>query len=151
VMSYVNAPATLAKLVGADNVQAGFQQIAGTISTNYLLDPVADRDKPPLIEHARIMQQYGGPPINSLSVYGQTLAELTVETLKIACKNGDMTRQGVMNAAESVKDFAPSLIYPGIKIGLGKDDHFAIQSLVPTEIQASGVLKALTTEPISVE
>ena len=151
VQSYVNSPSTLAALVGGDaGAAAGFETIGGTISTNYLLDPVADKDSGPLVEHTRIMAQFGGPPVGNLSIYGQSLAELVVETLSIACDNGDMTRAGLLEAAESVQGFSPSLVPEGIEINLGPEDHFAIQALIPTQIEATGVLTPLG-DPISVE
>ncbi len=154
VQSYVNAATTLASLVGggreAAQIQEGFQQIAGTISTNYLLDPVADKDAPALVEHKRILDTYSGGSVGNLSVYAQSLAELVVETLKRACDNGDMTRAGVLKAAESIKGFRSSVLLEGIEFNLGATDHFAIQALVPIEVQADGVLKPLG-ETISVE
>jgi len=155
VQSYVNSATQLASLVGGgsapEQIQAGFQELAGTISTNYILDPVASASDPAIVEHKRIMETYGGPPLSTLSVYAQSLAELMVETLRIACENNDMTRAGVMKAAESIKGFAPSLLLPGIKINTSDKDHFAIQALLPTEIQADGTLKPLAAKPISVE
>jgi branched-chain amino acid transport system substrate-binding protein len=155
VESYVNSATQLASLVGGgtapEQIQAGFADIAGTISTNYILDPVADVDEEPIVEHARILSEYGGGSLTTLSVYAQGLAETAVETLRIACENGDMTRAGVMAAAESLDEFAPSVLLPGITISTSPDDHFAIQSLLPIEVQADGTLEALADEPISVE
>ncbi|MEK7248753.1 MAG: ABC transporter substrate-binding protein [Chloroflexota bacterium] len=152
VQSYVNSATTLATLVGGDaGAAAGFEQIAGTISANYILDPIADADNPAIVEHTRIMGAFGGPPVGSLSVYAQAIAETTVKTLQTACDNGDLTRAGIMAAAESLDGFAPSVILPGISITLSKTDHLALQQLMPVEIQADGTLKALADEPISSE
>ncbi|MEE9285034.1 MAG: ABC transporter substrate-binding protein, partial [Dehalococcoidia bacterium] len=85
IESYVNAPTTLASLVGGDDgVEVGFERIAGTVTTSYILDPIADADDPALVEHARIMDTYSGPPVGSLSVYAQSLGETVVETLNTA-------------------------------------------------------------------
>ncbi|MCS7275620.1 MAG: ABC transporter substrate-binding protein [Dehalococcoidia bacterium] len=151
MMSYVNPPVLTAQLAGGGNREAGLQLVQGTISTNYLLDFIADADKPEMKEHVRIMQTYGGPPIQSLSVYGQSLAELVVETLKRACDAGDMTRQGVMRAAESIRGFRTSLLLPGITINLGPRDHFSIQALMPVQIQPDGTPRPLRDQPISFE
>ncbi len=149
VMSYVNSASLLASLVGGDDgVAAGFERIAGAISNNYLLDPVADADDPAIVEHARILETYGGPSIGNLTVYAQAIAETAVETLKIACDNGDMTRAGVMAAAESIDGFHPTTMLEGIDITISDTDHAAIQSLIPIEIQSDGVLKPLVDEPI---
>ena len=155
VQGYVNSATQLASLVGGgtapEQIQAGFQAIAGAISNNYILDPIAAVGDPAIVEHARIMTEFGGPPLSTLSVYAQSLAELVVETLQVACDSGDMTRAGVMAAAESIEGFAPSVLLPGIEINTSATDHFAIQALLPVEIQADGVLKPLADEPISVE
>ncbi len=150
VMSYVNSAGLVASLVGGDaGVAAGFEAIAGAISTNYLLDPVADAADPAIVEHTRIMADYGGPSVGNLTVYAQAIAETAVETLEIACDNGDMTRAGIMAAAESVTDFHPSIMLAGINLTMSDTDHAAIQSLIPVEIQADGVLEPLVDEPIS--
>lgn len=151
LFSYVNAGSAVAGIVGGGDVTAGFAQIAGAISTNYILDPVADKDDPAIVEHTRIMGAFNGPPVGTLSVYAQAMAETMVKTLQIACDNGDMTRQGIMNAAESLTDFRPTVILPGISITITKTDHAALQDLLPVEVQADGTLKALTDKPISGE
>lgn len=151
MMSYVNPPVLTATIAGGGNAQAGLQLVQGTISTNYLLDYIADADKPEMKEHVRIMQTYGGPQVQSLSVYGQALAELMVETLKRACDAGDLTRQGVMRAAESIRGFRMSVLLPGITVNLGPRDHFAIQALMPVQIQPDGTPRPLRDQPISIE
>ncbi len=133
----------------AAQVKAGFEQIAGTISTNYIRDPIADAANPAMVEHKRIMEKYSGPPLGSLSVYAQSLAELVVKTLQVACTNNDMTRQGVLKAAESIKGFRTTLLLAGIQVDLSPTDHFALQALMPVEIQQTGVLKALADKPIA--
>ena len=149
VMSYVNSASLLASLVGGDDgVPAGFEKIAGAISNNYILDPIADADDPAIVEHARILETYGGPSVGTLTVYAQAIAETAVETLEIACDSGDMTRAGVMAAAESITDFHPSIMLEGINLTISDTDHAAIQSLIPVEIQSDGVLKPLVDEPI---
>jgi branched-chain amino acid transport system substrate-binding protein len=102
-------------------------------------------------EHKRIMETYGGPPVQQLSLYGQALAETAVAILKIACERGDMTRKGVMEAAESIKGFQPTVLIPGITITMSKTDHRAVQALMPAEIQADGTVKWLLDKPISTE
>ncbi len=96
------------------------------------------------------METYNGPPLTNLSVYAQSLAELTVETLQIACDNNDMTREGVRSAAESIQGFSTSVLFPGIEVNTSSTDHFALQALVPTQIEADGTLTALS-DPISIE
>ncbi len=145
VWSYIN-PNTLmgALLGGADGPEAGYQQIAGVIATNFILEAIGDAQDPAMVEHGRIMETYGGPsPVSMFSVYGQTLAELMVETLTIACENGDMTRAGVLAAAESIEGWRSDLYLPGIEVNLGPDDHFAIQTLQPVRFREDGTLEEL--------
>ncbi len=149
VMSYVNSATTLAALVGGDAGPAeGFAQIAGAITNNYVLDAVADADDPAVQDHAKIMADNGGPPVGTLTIYSQAIAETVVQTLEIACENGDLTRAGILAAAESVEGFHPSVLLEGIDVTLGEDDHSAIQSLQPVEVQADGTLKPLTEAPV---
>ena len=94
------------------------------------------------------MGTYGGPIVNTLTVYGQSLAEGVVETLKRSCDS--ITREGVLHAAESLQHFHSSLMLPGVELNLGPKDHYAIQTLQPVEIQKDGTLKDLG-DPIAVE
>ncbi len=153
--SYVNAATNLAALIGGGQepaqIQAGFAELEGIISTNYILDPIADAATPAIVEHTRIMQDFDGPTVSSLSVFGQGLGEFMVHTLEIACENGDMTRAGILAAAESIQGFHPTLLLDGIDINLSADDHYAVQALMPVEIQADGTLSPLADEPINLE
>jgi branched-chain amino acid transport system substrate-binding protein len=144
VWSYVNPNTLMADLAG------GPQNVAGIISTNYLLDPVADVDAPAMVEHKRIMDTYQGGEVAQLTVYGQSLAEITVETLQRACESGDMTRAGILAAAETIDGYRSSVLFEGIEINLSEEDHIALQALVPVEIQADGTLATLG-ETIDVE
>ena len=150
--SYVNAHTTLAGLIGGgsspDQLATGFKELAGTIATNYLLSAVEDASDPAMVEHKRIMESFGGPGVSSLSVYAQSLAELVVETLSKACDN--LNRDGLLAAAESIQGFRSSLLWPGIEINLGPDDHYAIQTLQPVKITAEGTLEEIG-DPISVD
>ncbi len=145
LMSYVNSHTTLASLIGQGTsptqLAAGFKELDGTVLTNYLLSAIEDVDTPAMKEHKRIMQTYNGPSLSTLTVYAQSLAETTVKALSLACNN--LNRKGLLQAAESIKGFAPSVIAPGITIDLGPNDHYAIQALQPVQIQADGTLKEL--------
>lgn len=152
IMSYVNTPSALAADIGggtsADHLLSGFEALDGTITTEYLLNLVEDEGDPALAEHARLMETYDGPPVTTLSIYGQALAETVVETLSRACAN--LTRAGVLEAAESLSNFQPSLLLPGIEITLGPEDHRAIETLQPVRIEADGDL-APVGPPIAAE
>jgi ABC-type branched-subunit amino acid transport system substrate-binding protein len=144
LLSYTTAPSRLASALGggtaADQLLVGFGKLDGAISTQYLLSPVEDEEQRTLAEHARIMQTYSGPAVSSLTVYGQSLAEVLVETVNRSCNN--LTRQGLMEAAESLDGYASSLMRPGIAVKLGDADHRAIQSLQPVMIHADSTITA---------
>ena len=57
-----------------------------------------------MAEHHEIMQKYGGPAPGNFTIFGQVLGEMTVEVLSRTCDN--LTREGLMDAVESLKDFA---------------------------------------------
>ena len=152
LISYVNSPSALAREIGggtlAEQLLKGFEDLNGSISTKYLLSAIDDAEAAPLQEHRRIMETYGGPIVNTLTVYGQSLAEAVVETLKRSCDS--ITREGVLHAAESLQHFHSSLMLPGVELNLGPKDHYAIQTLQPVEIQKDGTLKDLG-DPVAVE
>jgi branched-chain amino acid transport system substrate-binding protein len=145
VVSYVNAHTTMASLIGGgtelEQLGQGFALLDGTIWDNYGLDAVGDADDPAMVEHARIMDTYSGPGLSTLSVYGQGLAEMTVEALSGACDN--LTREGLLQSVESIQGFSPSMFLPGISVSFSSTDHRAIETLQPTRIEADGTLTAV--------
>jgi branched-chain amino acid transport system substrate-binding protein len=151
VLSYINQPSNLASDLGggttAEQIIEGFRLADGVVLTSYLLSAVEDEADPAVVEHIRIMETYEGPDPSSLSIYGQALAETVVETLNRACP--DLTRENVLRAAESLQDFEPSLLLPGIEVSLSESDHRAIQALQFWRINGDGTLKKLG-DPIDV-
>ena len=152
LLSYVNSPSALAREIGggtlAEQLLKGFEELEGSVSTEYLLSAIDHAETPPLQEHKRIMETFGGPTMSRLSIYGQSLAEAVIATLERTCET--ITRETVRLAAETLTDFRSSLMLEGISVKLSGQDHFAIQSLQVVEIQGDGTLKELG-EPVSVE
>jgi branched-chain amino acid transport system substrate-binding protein len=152
LLSYVNSPSALAREIGggttAEQLLKGFEELQGSVSTEYLLSAIDHADTPPLQEHKRIMETYGGPTMSTLSIYGQSLAEAVIATLARTCET--ITRETVRLAAESLTDFRSSLMVDGIAVNLSARDHFAIQSLQVVEIEGDGTFKQLG-EPVSAE
>jgi hypothetical protein len=72
------------------------------------------------------MNKYGGPAPSNFTVYAQTLGELAVEMLSRACDN--LTRQGLMDAIESVRGWKSDLLVEGIDITISDTDHTAIDA-----------------------
>jgi branched-chain amino acid transport system substrate-binding protein len=99
--------------------------LEGTI-TLQALKLAAWTDDPAVAEHYRIMEEYGGPTPTNFTIYAQALGELAVEALSRACDN--LTRQGLMDAVESIKDWHSDLLIDGVNISFSKTDHTAFQT-----------------------
>jgi branched-chain amino acid transport system substrate-binding protein len=113
IMSYVNSDATMFQLVSAKLLEGAL-----TFQSYKLADWT---DDPAIAEHYRIMRDYGGPTPTNFTVYGQSLAELSVEILSRACDN--LTREGLMEAVYSIKDWHSDLLLDGVTITYSKTDH----------------------------
>jgi branched-chain amino acid transport system substrate-binding protein len=83
-------------------------------------------DEPAVAEHHRIMKEYGGPSPTNFTVYAQTLAEVAVEALTRSCD--DLTRQGLMDALESIQDFHSDLFLDDVNVSFSDTDHTGLQS-----------------------
>ncbi len=149
VMSSPNTPSVLARLVGDGNPEVGYRQLAGAILNVYTLEPTMHRNTPELQSLADLSARYGAPPVQPPTIFIAAAAELTMEALRRACQQGDMTREGVLRAARTISDFHPSTLWPGITVTLGPRDPFSIEALQPVEVQADGTLRALTPGPVS--
>jgi branched-chain amino acid transport system substrate-binding protein len=95
-----------------------------TLQANKLSDWT---DDPAVAEHHRIMQKYGDFPPGNFTIVGEAVAFLTVEVLSRTCDN--LTREGVMDAVYSLKDYQGELTLPGITITLSPTDHLAIEAM----------------------
>jgi branched-chain amino acid transport system substrate-binding protein len=84
-------------------------------------------DDPDIAEHHRIMQEYGDYPAGNFTVVGAAAAALTVEALSRTCDN--LTREGLMDAVHSFKDYQGDLTLPGITTDLSPTDHLAIEAM----------------------
>jgi branched-chain amino acid transport system substrate-binding protein len=83
-------------------------------------------DDPAVAEHHRLMSEYGGPSPTNFSVYAQALAEVAVEALSRSCDN--LTREGLMDALESIEDFHSDLFLDGVNISFSETDHTGLQT-----------------------
>jgi ABC-type branched-subunit amino acid transport system substrate-binding protein len=100
--------------------------IKGMVATN--ANKMASwRDTDPAVaQHYEIMQNYGGPTPTNFTIYAQILAEVAVESLKRSCDN--LTREGFMEAIESIKDFHSDLMLDEVNFSFSPTDHVAYQS-----------------------
>jgi branched-chain amino acid transport system substrate-binding protein len=84
-------------------------------------------DDPAVAEHHRIMAEYSDFPPGNFTIVGSAAAALTVEVLGRTCDN--LTRQGVMDAVHSIKDYQGDLTLPGITQTLSPTDHYATEAM----------------------
>ena len=99
--------------------------LEGTISFQ-ALKLAAWTDDPAVAQHYEIMDQYGGPTPTNFTVYAQALAEVAVEALSRSCDN--LTREGLMDAVESIKDWHSDLLIDEVNITFSDTDHTALQT-----------------------
>jgi len=84
------------------------------------------RDDPAVARHYELMQKYDGPAPSNFTIYAQTMAETAVEILKRSCDN--LTREGLMDAVESLQDFHSDLMLDGVNVSFSDIDHTGLQS-----------------------
>jgi len=101
------------------------QLAEGLISFNTFKLPDAT-DDPAIAKHYEIMRQYDGPSPGVFSIYAQLTAEVMIEALSRTCDN--LTRQGLMDAVESLRDYHSDLLLPGVTITISDTDHWTLQA-----------------------
>ena len=82
-------------------------------------------DDPAVAEHYRIMSEYGGPSPTNFTVYAQTVGEVTAEALSRSCDN--LTREGLMDALESIEDFHSDLFIDEVNVSFSATDHRGLE------------------------
>jgi branched-chain amino acid transport system substrate-binding protein len=90
------------------------------------LKMAAWRDDSAVAKHYEIMQKYGGPAPTNFTIYAQVLAETTVEILSRTCDN--LTRDGLMDAVESLQDFHSDLMLDDVTVSFSDTDHTGLQT-----------------------
>jgi len=84
------------------------------------------QDDPAIAGHYDLMQRYGGPMPTNFTVYAQALVETAVEILNRTC--GNLTREGLMDAVHSLKDFQSDLMLDGVNVSFSPTDHTGLQT-----------------------
>jgi len=99
-----------------------------TLQSNKL---ITQTDDPAVAAHIEIMKKYGTITPGNYTEVGQVAGQLMEEVLNRSCNN--LTRRGLMDAVESMRDFAadPSinLGLPGVTITITPDDHLAVEAM----------------------
>jgi len=117
--SYTNSDPILFQFVSPELAE-------GLISFN-AFKPPEDTDDPAIAQHHEIMRDYGGPSSPGVfTVYAQLTAEVLVEALSRTCDN--LTRQGLMDAIESLRDYQSGLVLEGVTITISDTDHYTLQA-----------------------
>jgi len=95
-----------------------------TLQANKLSDWT---DDPAVAEHHRVMKEYGDSVPGNFTIAGQEAAALTVEALRRTCDN--LTREGLMDAVHSFKDYQLELTLPGITMTFSPTDHLGVEEM----------------------
>jgi branched-chain amino acid transport system substrate-binding protein len=117
MLSYINSDEMTFKFASPELME-------GAIS-DQALKLAAWTDDPAVAEHYRIMREYGGPTPSNFTIYAQTLGEVAVEALSRTCDN--LTREGLMDALESIKDWRSDLFIEEVSISFSETDHTGLQ------------------------
>ena len=86
-------------------------------------------DDPAVAEHYRIMKLYGDMAVGNFTIEGQLVGETMVEALTRACNNGDLTRQGLMDAVHTFKEVRGTVGLPELSFTFSPTDHYAIEAM----------------------
>jgi branched-chain amino acid transport system substrate-binding protein len=117
--------------VGSVLTPAGLDKSVGVITTAYLKDPTDKQwdNDPAMKEYLAFLAKYypEAKPIDGSNLYAMVAAQTLVQVLK-QCGN-DLTRENVMKQAANLKDFAPGLLQPGLKINTGPNDFALFDTL----------------------
>ena len=99
-------------LAGAENAEGIVSVVFG--------HQVYETDNPGIKQHREMMAKYGGGAlVSNFTLYGASIAEMTVEALKRA--GPDLTREGFTHAAESIRDWTCSTCLT--PINMSPTDH----------------------------
>jgi branched-chain amino acid transport system substrate-binding protein len=83
-------------------------------------------DEPAIAKHYEIMRDYDGPSPSNFSLYAQALGEVAVEALGRTCDN--LTREGFIDALESIKDYHSDLFLDDVNVSFSETDHTGLES-----------------------
>jgi branched-chain amino acid transport system substrate-binding protein len=121
----------VAASVGSVLTPAGLEKAVGINTVGYFKDPTDKQwdDDPAMKEWRAFMKEYA--PDANLSDASNAYAYLAAQTMVQVLEQcgDDLTRANIMKQATNLKDFAPGLLLPGIKINTGPHDFFPFDQL----------------------
>jgi len=98
---------------------AGSENAEGVVSVVFATQAYHTED-PGVQQHIQIMEQFGqGVPVSNLTLYGQLVAEMTVEALENAGPN--LTRESLVEGAEAIRDWCCSVCL--VPVNFSPTDH----------------------------
>ncbi len=110
---------------------AGLDNSIGLISTAYIKDPADPQFATDvgMKEYLEFMKKYypDGDVKDPQNEIGASIAATFVQVLK-QCGN-DLTRENLLQQANSIKDLQLPLLLPGIRLNTGVEDHYPIEQL----------------------
>jgi len=117
--------------IGSVMKPAGLEASEGVLSAGYMKDASDPqwKDDEGMKKFMAFIEKYmpGANISDSNVVYGYGAAQTMVQVLKQCGDN--LTRENVMKQAASLKDFAPDILIPGIKITTSPTDFAPIEQL----------------------
>jgi branched-chain amino acid transport system substrate-binding protein len=118
IISYTSADDILFQFVSPDLLEGAITFQAFKLATM--------KEDPAVMSHYDIMREYGGPAPSNFTIYAQLVGELTVEALSRTCDN--LTRQGLIDAVESIKDWHSDLLLDEVNVTFSHTDHIGLQT-----------------------
>jgi ABC-type branched-subunit amino acid transport system substrate-binding protein len=97
----------------------------GTLTLQAL--KLATFDDPAVVKHKEILSKYGNGAPGNFSIVGQVAGELVEKVLNDSCDN--LTREGLMQAVESITDYQSDLTLPGVTITITHEDHVGFETM----------------------
>ncbi|MET0342312.1 MAG: ABC transporter substrate-binding protein [Polyangiales bacterium] len=123
--------ANVSASIGTVLTQAGLERSEGLLTTQYLKDPTDKRwqDDPGMLAWRAFMRDHypQGDTRDGLNVYAYVAAETLLHVLN-RCE-GDFSATNLMAQATALRDFAPGLLLPGVKINTSPTDYEPFDTL----------------------
>ena len=117
-MSYTSADDIMFQFVSPELLEGAITFQAFKLATM--------REDPAVARHYDLMREYGGPAPSNFTIYAQLVGELAVEALSRTCDN--LTRQGLMDAVESIQDWHSDLLLDEVNVTFSDTDHIGLQT-----------------------
>jgi branched-chain amino acid transport system substrate-binding protein len=119
IIDYVNSDPVMFQYAKPEVVEGTLTLQANKLSTW--------TDDPAVAQHIEIMKKYGTVAPGNYTIVGEVVGILMEEVLNRTCDN--LTRRGLMDAVESLRDFQGPLSLPGVTITITPDDHIGTEAM----------------------